>query len=284
MNLKNNLIEITLTRLKKYLHLTKAFANEIFRKRFAIYELAKRDFQAQYIGSYLGIFWTYIQPFLFIMLIWTVLTYGFKMQSVESKSQTLWLIFGMVPWLFFAEVFSSTSSVIQQFSFLIKKVDFSLGILPIVKILSALLSHFVFVFIAVIIGIFTGVFPTLMAFQILYYSLAASLLLLGIGWFTSSASLFIKDINNVVALLIQFGFWLTPIFWNIEMVPVKYQWIVKLNPVYYIVTGYRDSLLFNIPFWYKPGEFIYFWLFVLIVLIAGAIVFRRLRPHFAEVI
>ena len=284
MNLKNNLIEIALTRLKKYIYLSKAFANEIFKKRHAIYELAKRDFQAQYKGSYLGIFWTYIQPFLFIMLIWTVLTYGFKMQSVESKSHTLWLIFGMVPWLFFAEVFSSVSSVIQQYSFLIKKVDFSLGILPIVKILSALITHFVFVFVTLIIGILSGVYPSLFALQIIYYSFAASMLLLGLGWFTSSASLFIKDINNIVTLLIQFGFWLTPIFWNIEMVPVKYHWIVKLNPVYYIVNGYRDSLLLNIPFWQKLYEFFYFWFVVTVILLTGAIVFRRLRPHFAEVI
>lgn len=270
--------------LTKYFSLLLNFLKEIYQRRYAIYELSKRDFQTTYKGSYLGFFWTYLQPFLFIMLIWLVLTYGFRVPSVNNKSQTIWLIAGMVPWLFFAEVFSSVSSVIQQYSFLIKKVDFSLGILPIVKILSALITHFVFVFVTLIIGILSGVYPSLFALQIIYYSFAASMLLLGLGWFTSSASLFIKDINNIVTLLIQFGFWLTPIFWNIEMVPVKYHWIVKLNPVYYIVNGYRDSLLLNIPFWQKLYEFFYFWFVVTVILLTGAIVFRRLRPHFAEVI
>lgn len=268
----------------KYPILLYNFLKEIYDKRFAIFELAKRDFQSQYKGSYLGIFWTYIQPFVFILLIWGVLTFGFKMQSVENRSHTFWLIIGMIPWLFFSEVFSSTSTVVQQFSFLIKKVDFSLGILPIVKILSLLVTHFVFVLIAFVVGIFSGIYPSFLSLQILYYTFSMCILLLGLGWFTSSTSLFIKDVNNIVALLVQFGFWLTPIFWNIEMIPKEYHWIVKLNPVYYIVNGYRDSLLFNCPFWQKPYEFFYFWFVVALILVTGAIVFRRLRPHFAEVI
>lgn len=271
-------------KIQKYLLLLIKFSKEIFYKRHAIFELAKRDFQIQYKGSYLGIFWTYVQPFLFIMLIWSVLTFGFKMQSVENRYHTFWLIIGMIPWLFFSEVFSSTSSVVQQFSFLIKKVDFSLGILPIVKILSLLVTHFVFVLIAVIVGIFSGIYPSFLSLQILYYTFSMCILLLGLGWFTSSTSLFIKDVNNIVTLLVQFGFWLTPIFWNIDMIPKDYHWIIKLNPVYYIISGYRDSFIYNIPFWNKPVELIYFWAIVLMILTVGAVVFRRLRPHFAEVI
>lgn len=271
-------------KILNYLNLSWKFLSEIYKKKYAIYELAKRDFEIQYKGSYLGLFWTYIQPFLFIMLIWSVLTFGFKLQSIEKTSHTIWLITGMIPWLFFSEVFISTSSVVQQYSFLIKKVDFSLGILPLVKILSSLITHFVFLIIACVIGMFYGNIPSLLSLQIFYYIFSMCILLVGLGWLTSSTSLFVKDINNIVALLVQFGFWLTPIFWSVEMIPPQYKWIVEINPVYYIVSGYRDALIYNIPFWQKSHEFFYFWIIVLLVLITGAIVFRRLRPHFAEVV
>lgn len=268
----------------KYPILLYNFLKEIYGKRFAIFELAKRDFQSQYKGSYLGIFWTYIQPFVFILLIWGVLTFGFKMQSVENTSQVYWLICGMIAWLFFAEVFSATTGVIQQYNFLIKKVDFSLGILPMVKVLSALAAHTVFIFIVLTIGFFYGIFPAIHTLQIFYYTGAMSILLVGLGWLTSSTSIFVKDVNNIVSIAIQFGFWLTPIFWSPAMIPEKYIWLVKINPLYYIISGYRDSFIYGTPFWNKPYELIYFWLVVLVILVTGAIVFRRLRPHFAEVI
>lgn len=267
-----------------YLELSYKFLGEIYRKRSAVYELAKRDFEMQFKGSYLGIFWTYIQPFMYIALIWGVLTFGFRIQKVENTSQALWLITGMIPWLFFSEVFMSTSSVVSQFSFLIKKVDFSLGILPIVKILSLLMNHIVFIVINIAIGLFYGIYPGLITLQIFYYVFAACMLLLGLGWLTSSTSLFVKDVNNIVYLLVQFGFWLTPIFWSADMIPLQYRWIVRLNPVYYIVSGYRDTLTKGIVFWDRLGDMLYFWIIVMITLLIGAVVFRKLRPHFAEVV
>ncbi|MCX6170066.1 MAG: ABC transporter permease [Ignavibacteriales bacterium] len=267
-----------------YIKLFTGFIQEIYYKKSIIYELAKRDYQVQYKGSYLGFFWTYIQPLLFILIIWGVLSIGFRLQNIENTSHAYWLICGMIVWLYFSEVFIAMTSVIQQFNFLIKKVDFSLGILPLVKIFSALINHLVFIFLTIVLGCFYSVFPSIFTLQIIYYIFSMVVLLIGLGWITSSTSVFVKDVNNIVSILIQFGFWLTPIFWSISMIPQKYHWMVKVNPVYYIVSGYRDTLIYKIPFWEKPLELIYFWGTVSIILVIGAIVFRRLRPHFAEVI
>ena len=111
-----------------------------------------------------------------------------------------------------------------------------------------------------------------------------STLLLALGWLTSSTSVFIKDVSRVVAIFIQFGFWLTPIFWNINMIPDKYQWVIKLNPMYYIVTGYRDSIVMQVPFWERVDIMVNFWIFTVIMMFIGIGVYRRLRPFFAEVI
>jgi len=108
-------------------------------------------------------------------------------------------------------------------------------------------------------------------------------LLLGLAWITSACNLFVKDVSNVISVIIQFGFWLTPIFWTLEMIPQKFHWIIKLNPMYYIVSGYRDSIVSRVGFWERENT-IYFWIFTLIILFVGINVFRKLKPHFAEVV
>ena len=111
-----------------------------------------------------------------------------------------------------------------------------------------------------------------------------SMLLIGIGWITSSTSIFVRDVSNVVAVVTQFGFWLTPIFWNIGMIPERFRWIIELNPVFYLVRGYRDSIVAQIPFWERGDDTIYFWAVTITLLLVGSRVYRGLRPHFAEVI
>ena len=109
-------------------------------------------------------------------------------------------------------------------------------------------------------------------------------LLLGIGWITSSTQLFIPDVSKLISLLITFGFWLTPIFWDLNKIPAKYQWLVSLNPFAYIVQGYRDSIYLNIWFWEKPYETLYFWIITIVSLLIGITIFKKLKPHFAEVV
>ncbi len=271
-------------KILSYIKLLFELVKEIYAKKYIIYELAKRDFELKYKGSYFGFFWTLLQPALFVLIIWFVLTVGFNFQKIENTSQTYWLIAGIIPWLFFSEVFVSVTTVIRQYWFLIKRPDFSLGILPIVKILSELIVHSVFLIIAIIVGFFFNTYSGFFLVQIFYYIFGMSFLLIGLGWLSSSTSMLVRDVNNIVSILVQFGFWVTPVFWSISMVPTRYQWIIKLNPLYYIVTGYRDTLIFKIPFWEHINETIYFWGFVVATLVIGAVIFRRLRPHFAEVI
>ena len=152
------------------------------------------------------------------------------------------------------------------------------------KILSALLPHIALILVTLILVWVNGFPPTLYSIQLLYYILATSTLLLGLGWITSSTSLFIKDVPNIVNVLVQFGFWLTPLFWSVSLVPDGYQWMIKMNPVYYLVEGYRDSLVSGTAFWEKPGETLYFWVITIVLLVVGTKTFRKLRPEFAEIV
>lgn len=263
---------------------TKDFFAEIYEKRRLIYDLAKRNFQQQYMGSYLDFVWVFLQPLIFISVLYGVFTIGLRSGRSMEVPFVVYLITGMIAWNFFAEILNSMPGVIRSHSFLVNKVDFRLSVLPIVKILSVVIPHFVFVVIALAVCWYNGIAPSLYTLQVLYYLSAMIALLLGLGWMTSSTSLFVRDVANVVKIIVQFGFWLTPIFWDIKKIPAAYQWIIKLNPMYYIVSGYRDSLVFHVPFWTRPVETLYFWAVILIFLYLGITIFSKLRPHFAEVV
>jgi lipopolysaccharide transport system permease protein/teichoic acid transport system permease protein len=85
-------------------------------------------------------------------------------------------------------------------------------------------------------------------------------------------------------MIIQFGFWLTPIFWSMKMVPQKYYWIISLNPMVYIIDGYRNSMIYNRWFWEESGMTLYFWTFTAVIFVLGALTFKKLRPHFSDVL
>ncbi|MBF4427618.1 ABC transporter permease, partial [Vibrio anguillarum] len=83
---------------------------------------------------------------------------------------------------------------------------------------------------------------------------------------------------------IQLGFWATPIFWNITMVPIEYQWVLKLNPVFYITEGYRNTITTDLWFWESFLWTAYYWIFTSFTLLVGIVCFKKLRPHFADVL
>lgn len=263
---------------------TKYFLKDIYNKRSILYELAKRDFQRQYMGSYLGFVWVYLQPLLYIGVLYVVFTYGFRTGSnTNGIPFVVHLIAGMIAWFYIAENLGAGVRVISDHSFLLKKVDFRLSLLPLVKLMSSSPPHLFFTFIAIAVAMLNGIYPSLYLLQLFYYFIAMLALLLGVSWLTSSTNLFVPDVSKFIGVVVTFGFWLTPVFWDISRIPQKYQWIIQLNPATYIVEGYRDSIINHIGFWEKPYQTIYFWTLTIAILLLGIKIFQKLRPHFAEV-
>jgi lipopolysaccharide transport system permease protein/teichoic acid transport system permease protein len=260
------------------------FFRSILQNKKILLQLTKNDFKQKYVGNLLGALWAFIQPTITILIFWFVFQVGFKSKPVGDFPFILWLISGMIPWFFFAEALSNgTNSVIAN-SFLVKKIVFRISLLPIIPLLSALVIHLFFIFFMFGMFLYYGITPTIYWIQIFYYLFAMSILLLGLSWITASVIVFFKDMGQIVAMVIQFGFWLTPIFWSIDIIPQQYHWIIELNPLVYIIEGYRDSLIHHQWFWEKPTEGIYFWVISMIIFLFGAWLFQKLRPHFADVL
>jgi len=260
------------------------FLKHIVENKRLLVTLVKNDFKEQYLGSYFGIVWAFVQPLTFMLVIWFVFTYGFRSAPHGDTPYSLWLMSGMIPWFFISDALSTGTNAIISNSFLVKKVAFRVSILPLVKIGSNLILHIALVIFLIIVFLLYGFKPNLYWLQIPYFMLCSVFLILGISWITSAIRVFVKDISQIITVILQIGFWATPIFWNIGMIPVKYQWIFKLNPAFYIVQGYRDTFVNHMWFWEMPSVTIYFLSMSIITFIIGAIVFKRLRPHFGDVL
>lgn len=258
---------------------------KLIENRKLIWTLSKNDFRTRFAGSYLGIVWAFVQPVVTVLVYWFVFQVGLKAGRTNEYPFVLWLVAGLVPWFFFSEALNGGTNALIEYSYLVKKVVFKISILPIVKVMSAVFVNAFFIGFTIILCSCYGYTPNLYTIQIIYYLFCNFLLVLGLSYFTAAIVVFFRDLTQIINIVLQVGVWLTPIMWDAEqMLSPKLLKIFKLNPVYYIVDGFRDSLLAGVGFWEKPMWTVYFWLFVIIVFSIGVSVFRRLRVHFADVL
>ena len=260
----------------------------IYANRRLIAKLAYNDFRVRYAGSYFGIFWAFVQPVITILVYWFVFSVGFRQSTAGFDVPfVLYLVAGIVPWFFFQDCLVGGTNALLEYNYLVKKVVFNIRILPVVKLVSAGFVHSFFVMFTLVLFLLYGRFPGFYIIQMVYYSFCCVALTLGLCYMTCSVVVFFRDLTQMIQILLQVGVWLTPIMWVADVSlaghPVIHS-ILKLNPVYYIVSGYRDCLILRRPFWEAGGWTVYFWVFTFASYCLGNVVFERLRPHFADVL
>lgn len=278
------IVDLYLALIYKKIIILVGFVADLFKNRSLIWSLSKNDFKTKYVGNYLGIAWSFIQPIVTIITYWVVFQYGLKASSpVQNVPFVLWFVAGLVPWFIFQEAIINASNCMTEYSYLVKKLVFNVNILPIVKIISSFFIHLVFLMIVVILFAINNMFSVYMI-QLLYYSLCCFILVLSISYTTSSIIVFFKDLGQFITIILQLSMWMTPIMWSVTILPPTMKWFPFINPVFYIVDGYRDSTINHIWFWNKPLHSLYFWLITMLLFLFGTTIFRRLKPHFADVL
>lgn len=259
------------------------YLNEVISSYKVVFSLAITEFKQRYFGNNLGIAWAFIQPISTILIMWFVFEVGFKSSPIDDVPFILWLSCGMIPWFMFADCLNQGSNSVIGNSFLVKKIVFNIRLLPIVSTLSPLIIHLSFFLLLCVMFLIYGYSFSLYWIFALYYSFSLYILVLVISQITSSVVVFFKDMSQIVGLVVQFGFWLTPVFWSIHIVPEKYRILIGLNPVVYVIEGYRDSFIYMKAPWDNIYGAAYFWFIVSVVGFIGAKVFKKLSPHFSDV-
>jgi lipopolysaccharide transport system permease protein/teichoic acid transport system permease protein len=270
------------------LHNIKAFLyflKTIYQQRYVINKLVIRDFQKKYLGSYLGLPWAFLQPIAIVLVLWLVISVGLRGGMAGDDVEFLpWLLAAMIPWFFIQETLNTSSGSLLSYSFLIKQMYFRVGVIPLITIITALIIHLFLVLILMIIVVIYGYYPSIHWIQFLYYLIGTLVLLTGIGWLNSAIMVFVRDLQQTISIFITLFFWLTPIIWPHQRLTGKARLLVDLNPFFYITNGYRETFITHEWFFENVWLTLYFWVFVTFIFISGALVFHKLKPHFADVL
>lgn len=262
---------------------------ELYQNRRLIWRLSGNDFKKRYAGSYLGMVWALVPPVVTVCMYWFVFDriFGTSRQIASDGLDVPYVLFltaGLVPWFFFSDALSSGTSALLEYNYLVKKVVFKISILPIIKITAATFVHFFFTGVLLVIAALYGYLPTVFFGQLLYYTFCEYVFVLALCYATCAIVVFFRDLQQIIAIILQVGMWATPILWNIHEFPDDIKWIIKLNPMTYIVEGFRSSIYGESWFWEHFYSSTYFWVVTSLLFIISSLLFKKLKPQFADVL
>ncbi len=255
-----------------------------WRYHHLLFEFVNRDIRGRFAGTFAGTLWTVINPIATMLAYFFVFSVVIKMRvTVEEVGTNNFLIFflsGFFPWLMFSEsLIKAVNSLVVQ-SGLITRMVFPVELLP----LSALLSSFIlngagFLLFLLYLA-FAGyghpswVFlPLLVVMEMLFA--------LGLSWLLAALCVFIRDIAEVLNIVIMLWFFGTPVIYPGSMVPASLRPLFDLNPMFFFIRGYRELLLFHRLDPWLVLELLFFSLFVCLL---GGWFFARLKPSFGDVL
>ena len=261
---------------------------ELYQNRRLIWRLSRNDFKKRYAGSYLGTIWAMVPPIVTVAMYWVVFDriFGSGPQVTYTGGEVPYVLFltaGLVPWFFFSDAVMGGMTSLMEYNYLVKKVVFKVSILPIIKVTAAMFVHIGFSVVLVLIAAFYGYTPTVYTLQLFYYTFCEYVFILGLSYATCAIVLFFRDLQNLISIIMQVGMWATPILWNINTLREKYKPFIKLNPMTYIVEGYRSAVYEQQWFWEHFYSSTYFWIVTALLFVVSALIFKKLKPMFADV-
>lgn len=248
-----------------------------WKYRHLLRNLIAKDFKVRYQGSFLGFLWTLVAPLVLILIYIIAFQYILR---IQIPNFALFLLSGILPWTFFsAAVIASTDSLTSNAS-LIKNIAFPRETLPIATVLfqfSHLLLAFV-VFFPAVVFLDAPFSPALIALPfVLFINLVIAL---GLALLVSACTVFFIDIRQIVDLGMMALFWLTPIIYDISMIPHRLQVVLFFGPMTSVVNGYQDILYWGQ--WPSPDTWIVGSAWAVGASVVGALCFRWLNPKLAE--
>lgn len=222
-----------------------AVFHNLWRFRGFIYGTVKREFQTKYLNSLLGVAWTVIQP-LSMILVYTLIFSQImraRLPGVEGAfGYSIYLCAGVLTWGLFAETVGRCLNVFLENANLMKKMSFPRLCLPVIVVAGACINF------AIIFGLFllfliaTDNFPGWVIVAMVPVLAIQILFALGLGITLGVLNVFFRDVGQAFGVILQFWFWLTPIIYPLDILPEKFQALIRLNPMTGLMSAYQNIL------------------------------------------
>jgi len=268
------------------------FLRNLVERRNLIVQLVRRDFSQRFVGSSAGWLWGVVHPL--VLLVSWVFVFQVCMRIAPppealNSNYALYLFCGFLPWMLFQETVQRSATCLPDQQNLITKTVFPAEVIPVSVFLSSLVNHAIALVLA--IGAIAAVDiyklkalhhlgPGLLSLPA--YTVGVGLFAIGIAWIVSSLHVYIRDTAQVLSVIMTFWFWFTPIFIYESLVPERFRFVLRLNPLAYVVRGYRAALLSDKPL--DVRDFAVIAAAGGATFVVGGLVFRHLKRGFADVL
>jgi lipopolysaccharide transport system permease protein len=257
----------------------------IFEYRGLIWNFIKRDISQKYVGSLLGLYWSVLNPI--ITLVIYIIVFGVFLKVRIPGTTNIWdfaLYFaaGFLPWMAFqTSVMRAAGSIIENKNY-IKKVPFPSEIFPIYITLSEFVNLFIGLAIFFVLLLILKGAPTIYILLLPLAILLQMMFTFSLAFFLSSGTVYFRDIPQMLGALFMIWFWATPIAYTVNLIPEEFQWIVTLNPAYYMLEIYRDVLFYGkIP---EIEILVPFLVFSIVLFVLSIIFFQKTKRGFGELL
>lgn len=243
--------------------------------RFLIKQLVSRDFKAKYKRSILGVFWSFLNPLLTMIVQYIVFSNLFRF---DIPYYPVYLLSGIIVFNYFSEACGMALTSIIGNATLITKVYVPKYIYPLTRILSSLVNLLISMIPLIIVTMLSGLHPTKAYLLIPFMLVCLAMFCLGLGMLLSAAMVFFRDIQFLWGVLTMIWMYLTPIFYPESILPEQVAWVLKVNPLYYFISFLRSCVIDGVS--PEPVVYVQCFLISLCVLAVGAWVFKKSQDKF----
>ena len=250
-----------------------------------ILELVRRDLKMRYLGSTLGFVWAIIHPVLSLGIYTVIFSMVLKVpmgRDAGTFGFVLYLFCGLLPWLTFQEALSRSVGCIPENANLVQKMRFPTEVLPVVLSLSSFVQQLIGTGILFLVLLANGRIPQGWILLLPFAFLIQFAAMVGLGWLVASLYIYFRDMSQVLGIVLNVWFWLTPLVYPQEKAPEAFQFILSLNPMTHLVGICRSLILEG-----NPAAFfswMYITVFAVVCFTIGMEVLRRLKPDFPDLI
>ena len=244
---------------------------------YIIKELVLAEFKLRYQGSVLGYFWTLVKPLMLFGVIYLVFS---VFMPAPVPHYPIYLLIGILIWNFFAEATLIGMNSLPTRRDLITKIYFPRANIVFASTISSLITLLLNLIVLAIFLIASGLHPTWISFIFIVYIAELFLIATGITLILSTLYLFFRDMMHIWEILLQIGFWLTPIIYSVQIIPFKYHRYIYLNPLARIIEYSRDIFVNN----HLPSFSLNFVLLLmtLAIFVSGYLIFKSQEHKIAE--
>ncbi|MEC0304646.1 ABC transporter permease [Terribacillus saccharophilus] len=266
-------------------------AIQVFKEQLKYFQLIRRislyEIRSKNSDNYLGVAWELISPLIQIVIYWFVFGVGIRQGGgrgpVDDIPYFPWMLSGILVWFFFQPSIVQGSKSIYSKLRMLSKMRFPMSVIPNIAIFSKLYPHIILVVLAIVFFQFTGFTINQYYVQLPYFMLATIVFLFSVNLITSTLTTMIRDIQQLIQATMRMLLYLAPILWDPSHLNPVLQKIMMLNPLYYLVEGYRASLVGGNWYIVNHWEYtLYFWAFTLVVFLIGAAMHVKFRRHFID--